>query len=162
MRRATSALGLALAASLAGCGDDPVPAAAGTAAVSAYAGTLAADIRGAIEVRIDLGAGRATTVDLRWGSDATLATLGGATGITGAGTREGLPEGNAELYTAKLSLPADPAGLCGAEPVALALSLVRSGSNRRAAGSLTAYCGDRHFGVPARIYRLSGELPPVP
>ena len=78
--------------------------------------------------------------------------------LEGPGRVEPLPEAGSELLAAKLSLPADPAGPCGAQGRAVALSLHHRAGAARFAGALTVYCGDQHFGVPARVLRLSGTL----
>ncbi|MSP62215.1 MAG: hypothetical protein EXR72_18160 [Myxococcales bacterium] len=76
------------------------------------------------------------------------------------GRIELFPEAATEMYTARFSGAAVPAGLCGDQPVSLALSLVRRDGHARVAGALTAYCGaDRYAGVPVRLLRLSGDLP---
>ena len=65
------------------------------------------------------------------------------------------------MYVASWSYSMPASSPCRGEPVSLALSLVRRNGNARVGGSLTAYCGvDKWHGVPVRVLRLSGELPP--
>ena len=43
-----------------------------------------------------------------------------------------------------------------------ALSLARRGTNDRIGGGLTVYCGAETFrGVPSRVLRLTGSIPPL-
>jgi hypothetical protein len=61
------------------------------------------------------------------------------------------------LTTASFSLPARTSSPCAAQPITLHLSLSRRGQNARVGGGITAYCGDSK--IPARVFRLSGDLP---
>lgn len=148
---------LGLVAGLAGCGDDPVVAPPMVDS-GIYAGELAVDIRGKATIRIEPRSAEAVQVTLRFEGVNTLGLFDPATPIDIEGRRELFPETGAELYTAKIALPAYPPGVCGGEPVAVALSLHRARGNARFAGALTGYCGDRFFGVPAGMLRLSGDL----
>jgi hypothetical protein len=148
---------LALAASLAGCGDDPVVSPL-TGQSGIYVGTMAVDVRGKAVIRVEPRGGERIQVTLRFEEVNTLGLFDPATMIDIEGRRELFPETGAELFTAKIALPAYAAGPCGGEPVAAALSLHRARGNVRFAGSLTAYCGDRFFGVPAGMLRLTGDL----
>jgi hypothetical protein len=145
------------AGGLAGCGDDPVVSPP-TGPSGIYAGTLAVDIRGKAVVRIEPRGGERIQVTLRFEDVNTLGLFDPATMVDIEGRREVFPETGAELFTAKIMLPAHPSGPCGGEPVAAALSLHRARGNVRFAGALTAYCGDRFFGVPAGMLRLTGDL----
>jgi hypothetical protein len=156
MRRAIAVLP-GLLASLAGCGDDPVLSPPAVES-GIYAGELAVDIRGKATIRIEPRSAELVQVSLRFEDVNTLGIFDPATTIDIEGRRELFPETGAELYTAKIALPAYPSGVCGGEPVAVALSLHRARGNVRFAGALTGYCGDRFFGVPAGMLRLTGDL----
>jgi hypothetical protein len=83
--------------------------------------------------------------------------------LAGEGHVERFAEADLTLYTAQLDAPADPSGPCGAQPVSLALSLRRRGTDAHVGGSLTAYCGAATWhGTPARLLRLAGDLPLPP
>ena len=151
------AAAMVIAGVLAGCGDDPVVSPP-TGPSGIYAGTLAVDIRGKAVIRIEPRAAQRTQITLRFEDVNTLGLFDPATTVDIEGRRELFPETGAELFTAKIVLPAYPSGPCGGEPVAAALSLHRARGNLRFAGSLTAYCGDRFFGVPAGMLRLAGDL----
>ncbi len=158
MKRAT--VGLCALAFAAACGDGPVPEPAKAAPGVHVHGKLAVDIRGTVDVAADIDASGTGIIALSWQNGDTLGALGSATEIAGAVRRDAYDEHGARVLAAKLSLPPDPAGLCGAEPVSLAIALYQRGETTRVEGSLTAYCGDRFFGVPARIFRLAGNFDP--
>jgi hypothetical protein len=80
--------------------------------------------------------------------------------LAARGRRERFPETGTELFTATFTAAPSPSGACGADPVTLALSLHHRPPNRRFGGSLAAYCGTKAAGVPARIFRLAGDLEP--
>jgi hypothetical protein len=135
--------------------------AGGAAPARQLQGMLDADILGQATVTIgELGGGAATArVALVRGHG----LLPDGTTLEGGGRIEAFPEASTTLYTAIFSAPAYPAGLCGEQPIGLALSLRRAGPNDRVAGGLSAYCGgDVRRGKPVRIVRLSGSLPRSP
>jgi len=121
-----------------------------------YQGTLAVDIR---------GSALATLSPSDQGIDVTLAGWQDGYGLFDAGkplTAKGRIETFAEspgweMYTAKFAAIPASGGACGAQPVSLALSLIRRDGNARVQGSLTAYCGAAYSGVPARVLRLTGN-----
>jgi hypothetical protein len=143
---------------LAGCGaDDATPVSQDTR----YRGTLDADIRGTAITSIIVHPGGAADISIQLDT-ATMPELVDASAplVFTAGKVEPFLENGSVLYTGKLSRPAVAGGPCGSQPVSLALSLHRRGAEARVGGSLTAYCGEaRFFGVPARILRLTGQLP---
>jgi len=154
MRRPTLLTAMA-ALTLAGCfTDDPLPA---VARPQVLRGELACDIRETAKVVVTLS-----------GPDAEVAvTLTKGYGVAPVGSTlvaeghvEAFPEAGMELFTTRFDAPADAGGPCGAQPVSLALSLHRRGKDAHVGGSLTAYCGKGVWhGVPARLLRLSGDLP---
>jgi hypothetical protein len=150
----TAAAALA-ALTLAGCfGDDPLPAVTKPAVLR---GELAIDIRETARLVITSdGADAQVEVTLTKGYG--VAPVGAA--LVGNGHAEAFPEAGMGLLTARFDAPADLTGPCGAQPVSLALSLHRRGKDAHVGGSLTAYCGQGVWhGVPARLLRLSGDLP---
>jgi len=151
----------ALSLCVVGCGDDPVPAAAlGASEVHDYEGELAVDIRASASIELHLGDAGALDVRIALAGLETKALFDPSAALSAKGRRQLFPEAGSELFTAAFALPASPSGACGAEPVTLALALLRREPNHRFGGSLTAYCGDKAAGVPARILRLSGDLEP--
>ncbi len=119
--------------------------------------TLAIDIRGSIDVTMQI-TGDTLTVDLV-GRDMDFAGFFSAEEkLHAVGRVEKFPESNLTLYTGLISLPARPASPCGAQPMSIALSLSQRGTNTRVAGGLTVYCADRAIGVPKRVFRISGSL----
>lgn len=143
---------------LAGCSEEekitPVPQ------LRAYTGTLAVDIRGAAAVAIAIEPDGAVAVTVQPDMTGAQDLLDPSTKLSAPGTVEAFPEAQGELYTAKFSAPARAGSPCGDEAISLALSLFRRGKGDHVGGSLTAYCGmDRFHGVPARVLRLSGDLP---
>ncbi len=127
-----------------------------------YAGTLAVDIRGAVDV---------TLAPSDQGIDVTLAAFKEGYGLFDPGkalTAKGKTETFAEspgwqMVTAKfapLAATGASGGACGDKPVSLAMSLMRRDGNPRVQGSLTAYCGTAYSGVPARVLRLTGDAGP--
>jgi hypothetical protein len=143
------------AVTLAGCfSDDPLPAATKPLVLH---GALAIDIRETASLAITLTGGDAeVAVTLTKGYG--VAPIGEP--LQGQGHVEAFPEASMGLLTARFDAPADASGPCGAAPVSLALSLHRRGKDAHVGGSLTAYCGKGVWhGVPARLLRLSGDLP---
>lgn len=122
------------------------------------AGTLDLEIRGTADVTLTGATPAETKATVLVNGAAAPHLLDDGTKLEGSGTFEPLPEAGTELFAAKLSLPADPDGPCGTQPRAVALSLVHRTAAPRFAGALTVYCGTDHFGVPARVFRLSGTL----
>ena len=125
---------------------------------STTSGTLDLEIRGSAEITLTALPGSDTQTTVVVTGAAAPHLLDDGTKLEGAGRFEPLPEAGTELFAAKLSLPADLAGPCGAKPRAVALSLVHRTAAPRFAGALTVYCGADHFGIPARVFRLSGTL----
>lgn len=144
--------------SLAACADEetlqqqpPVPS---------FEGTLDLEIRGTAAVSLRSTGPTDTTVSLTITNAAAPHLLDDGAKLEGPGTLEQLPESASELYVAKLSLPADPAGPCADQPRAIALSLHHRLGTPRFAGGLAIYCGTEPRGTPTRILRLSGTLEP--
>ena len=125
---------------------------------STTSGTLDLEIRGSAEITLTALPGSDTQTTVVVTGAAAPHLLDDGTKLEGAGRFEPFPEAGTELFAAKLSLPADLAGPCGAKPRAVALSLVHRTAAPRFAGALTVYCGTDHFGIPARVFRLSGTL----
>jgi hypothetical protein len=142
---------------LSGCGPDdrgvpPPPA--------PIQGDLAVEIRDTAHVVLT-GPGLDIQAALTLSKGYGLAPAGAE--ITGMGHVEAFPEADATLYTARIDAPPDPSGPCGAQPISLALSLHRRGKGAHVGGALTAYCGQGTWhGIPARVLRLSGDLPLKP
>jgi hypothetical protein len=155
MRAKLGAVGVALALAPACAGDETAPV---SVASQELAGTLAVDVRGAADVVISRGEASATRVRVTLRDLDAGGLFAPPIELSGDGRVEPFPEGGLDLHTAKLSVPASGAGPCGAEGVSLALSLRRAPEHPHVGGALTAYCGDRFYGVPARVFRLSGEL----
>ena len=127
---------------------------------SAYEGTLAVEIRGSAAVSIATAPNGDVPVSVQPDMIGAAGLLDPSMKLSVPGRVEPFPETESELYTAKFSVPARNDGPCGASPMSLGLSLLRRGHNNHVGGSLTAYCGaDRFSGVPARVLRLSGDLP---
>lgn len=144
-----------LSALAVGCGGEEKSAPAGTS----YAGTLAVDIKGTADVTLAVAPDGALDVTLDVHAKEAEGLVGSK--LSAKGRVEAFPENDSELYAAKLSAPATAGGPCGKEPVSLGLSLHRRGKNERVGGSLAAYCGEgKYHGVPVRILRLTGSLPP--
>ena len=145
--------------SLGACADST----ASNPARSTYAGTLSVDIRGAIA----LSMAQANDVDL----DVSISAKDGngyglfdpTKPLTTKGRLEPFPEAPGwQMYTARFDVAPVGGGPCGAEPVSLAMSLVRRDGNARVAGSITGYCGAGKFsGVPARVLRVAGDAPKI-
>lgn len=117
-------------------------------------GTLEAEIRLTVDVTIT----KAGDVTLVLG-EGDFGVLDANTRLSAKGAIEALPEADVTMYTAVFSAPKRSKGPCGEQPMTLALSLLRRGGNARVGGGLTAYCGASATGVPARLLRLSGDLP---
>lgn len=153
MKRLWIVLGSLASLTSAGCYiDDPLPPVERPVVVE---GDLAVDIRSSAHVTLSLtGDELGATIAMDKGFGVAPA------GLEGKGTVERFPEARTVLYAARFDAPADLEGPCGAEPVSLALALHRRGDNTRVGGSLTAYCGAATwYGVPAKVLRLSGDLP---
>lgn len=156
--RSVLALLLLAALALPACADkeDLAPVPQG----HSYTGTLAVDIRGTAAISIDVAPDGSVTASIQPDMLGAGGVLDPSTKISAPGTIEPFPETSSEMYTAKFSIPARPDSPCGTTPISLGLSLVRRLGNSHVGGSLTAYCGADHFyGVPARVLRLSGDLP---
>jgi hypothetical protein len=124
-----------------------------------FEGTLAVDVRDAIDVAIAVRPDK--TADVRLAFKGQTFGLVGKDTLTAKGRAEPFPEAATEMYVASWSYSMPPTSPCKGEPVSLALSLVRRSGNNRVGGSLAAYCGaEKWHGVPVRLLRLSGELPP--
>jgi hypothetical protein len=115
-------------------------------------GTLAVDIRQTVAVKIT----PAGELDVTFG-EGDFAFFDPATALHGKAVTEPFPEASMVLYTATFSLPARASSPCASAPITLHLSLSRRGQNARVGGGITAYCGDSK--IPARVFRLSGDLP---
>ena len=121
-------------------------------------GTLEMEIRDEATIRVE-GKGDAARVTVVLSNGYGLAPAN--TALSGPARIESFPEAEASLITARLAATGDASGPCGAAPVSLALSLHRDADNDYVAGGMAAYCGSEVWsGKPARIVRLSGELPP--
>lgn len=141
---------------IAGCaGDETVQP---VATSPSYKGTLDLEIRGTADITIEGAAPPEMKVAILVNGAAAPHLLDDGTKLEGAGRVEPLPEAGMELYAAKLSLPADPEGPCGAEPRSVALSLTRRTKASRVAGALTVYCGASFSGVPQRVLRITGQI----
>jgi hypothetical protein len=124
-----------------------------------YSGTLAVDTRDSADVTLGVRPDKSVDVSMTLRGQGFGFVQADAP-LTAKGKLEAFPEAGMDLYVAKWSLPKGAGGPCGQGPTSLALSLTRRGGNNRVGGSLTAYCGkDTYFGVPARVLRLSGDLP---
>jgi hypothetical protein len=122
-----------------------------------FQGTLAVDVRDAVDVTIAVRPDK--TLDVRLAMQGRTFDLVREGTLTAKGQLESFPEAAMDLYVATWSYPMPAVGPCRGQPVSLALSLQRRHKNDRVAGSLTAYCGaDTWRGAPARLLRLSGEL----
>ncbi len=123
-----------------------------------YQGTLAVDIRGAVDVTLS-PSDQGLDVTLAGWQDG-YALFDPAKPLTAKGRTETFAESTSwEVYTAKFAALPASGGACGDKPVSLALSLARRDGNPRVQGSLTAYCGGVASGVPARVLRLTGDAP---
>jgi len=120
-------------------------------------GRLDLDIRWSADVEIRVtGPDLTAKVTL---SDAREVAVAGVA-LEGTGNVHAFPEADAVLYTARLASPPVAAGRCGSEPVSLALTLLRRGTNGHVAGGIAVYCGaNTYAGNPARMLRLAGVLP---
>lgn len=145
------------ALALAGCfQDEPLPPGVTPPDPVVMSGDLETDIRDTTHVSLSI-----TGADLTASLSVTR-TFGVVPGaaISGAGHLESFPEAEMVMYTARFDAPADPSGPCGAQPISLSLSLRRRGQDAHVGGVLAAYCGkDTWHGVPARMIRLTGDVP---
>jgi len=149
---------------LVGCSNDETPPV--DAGSNVVAGTLAVDIRQTVDVALTPGGeSGASTFDavLAFG-DGDFQYFDAQTTFHATVTAETFPEAQATMYAATFSAPARASSPCADQPLSLALSLVRRGNNARVGGGLTVYCGEgKTSGVPARVFRLTGDLPlPTP
>lgn len=127
-----------------------------------YQGVLDIELRNHLQVAIVPRPGGALTVSLNL-VDGDFRLFAAGTPLTAEGRAEPFPEAELLLYTALLTSPPRIDGPCKDQPVSLAVSLARRGTNQRVSGSLSAYCGANHYsGIPVRILRLSGDLPKIP
>lgn len=118
-------------------------------------GTLALEIRDQAQVKIE-GMGDRPTISIQISKGFGVAPEGLM--LTAQGFIEEFPEAKMKLYTARFDPQPVDNSRCGAEPVALALSLHQK-EGARVSGSLAVYCGTAiDGGEPIRILRLSGEL----
>lgn len=156
------AIPITFAVTWSGCADETVNpvGTTTTAASSSYSGTLDLEIRGTADVTLDLANSPEIKIKITTTGAEAPHLLDDGTTLEGAGRIEVLPEAGSELHVAKLSLPADAAGPCGAKTRSIALSLHHKKGGSHFGGALTIYCGDDHFGIPARVLRLSGTLDP--
>ncbi len=146
-----------MGASVVGCGDDQKST---SVPDKKFSGSLAVDIKGSANVELIEHPDETIDVTLNVQGREATGLIDFATTYSAKGTIEVFPEANTILYVAKFSAPAMTNGPCASEPISWALSLERRGKNARVGGSLTAYCGKETFyGVPARVLRLTGELP---
>jgi hypothetical protein len=124
-----------------------------------YAGTLDVDVTHAADVVVDARAAGAASVRVTFKDSGFGLADPGAT-LSAEGRIEAFPEAGLSLVTARFALPARTDSPCGAEPISLMLSLSRRGENKRVGGGMTAYCGrDLAYGTPARVLRITGDLP---
>jgi len=123
----------------------------------AFTGTLAVDIRGAVDVSLTQTSSDDLDVTLAFGEGYGL--LDPSKPLTAHGKIERFPESPGwEMYTARFSGGTVAGGPCGALPVSLAMSLTRRDGNARVSGAVTAYCGASVFaGIPARVLRVAGK-----
>jgi hypothetical protein len=115
-------------------------------------GTLALDIRQTVAVKIT----PAGDLDLTFG-EGEFGFFDPNSQLHGKAATEAFPEASTVLYTASFALPPRASSPCATQPIALHLSLSRRAQNARVGGGITVYCGDSK--VPARVFRLSGDLP---
>lgn len=157
-------IAVTFAATWTGCAGETVNPAPSTTTTSSaptsFTGKLDLEIRGTADVTIDLSTSPETKVKITTTGAEAPHLLDDGTTIEGPGRFEPLPEAGSELYVAKLSLAPDAAGPCGAKGRSIALSLHHKKGATHFGGALTIYCGDDHFGIPARVLRLSGTLDP--
>ena len=162
-RLVSQVFSIAFAVGSTGCQSEtvnPVPTTTTALGPSSYAGKLDLEIRGTADVTLDIAASPETKVTITTTGAEAAHLLDDGTTLEGAGRFEPLPEAGSELYVAKLSLPPDAAGPCGAKNRSIALSLHHKKGASHFGGALTIYCGDEHYGIPARVLRLSGTLDP--
>lgn len=164
IRRALPFIALAaLATTTLACGPGPTDTDSHpTPSAPSFTGKLDLEIRGSADVTLTGADANKMKATLTVTGAAAPHLLDDGTTLQEWGTIESLPEAGLEMFVAKLSLPADPDGPCAASPRAVALSLYHRGTSPRFAGAITIYCGTAHFGVPARVLRLSGTLTSSP
>jgi hypothetical protein len=124
------------------------------------AGTLAVDIRQTVDVALTpKGDGVNFDGTLTFG-DGDFQYFDAQTVFHIAVAQSNFPEAQTSMYAATFSAPARASNPCADQPLSLALSLVRRGSNARVGGGVTIYCGEGETsGIPARVFRLTGDLP---
>jgi len=150
---------LALSFATVGCGQEETVPSPPVEQGRHYEGSLAVDIRGSASVSLDVGGDGVVKAAVSLDEAAADGVLDWSKPLSFVGQVEGFPENGSELYTGKASLGAFGQGVCGGEALSLGLALHRRGGNDRVGGSLSVYCGEgRFFGVPGRIFRLSGDL----
>jgi len=134
-----------------GCGSDE------ETVTPPFAGTVTVELREHAAVALEVLEGDALRVTLTATGGYGLLPAGVA--ITGNGFVERFPETDGTLYTARFDGPPED-GLCGDQPVSLALSLHRQGGNAAVIGGIACYCGSGVWhGRPVRILRLDGAIP---
>lgn len=142
-------------------------AAALSAAACTGGGGGEPEVRLSADLDLDIRATARVEIALRGADLEASVTLGDGMGVAptgvpleGRGRVHDFPEAGAVLYAARVSSPPVVDGPCASEPISLALTLRRANGNVRVAGGLAAYCGAGVWsGTPARILRLSGEMP---
>ena len=86
--------------------------------------------------------------------------LAGGAPIDGQGWVREFPESGYRMLSMKFQGPAT-GGRCGSLPLSFALTLTHRPPNGDLFGALTAYCGgNRYFGDPIQLIRISGLLEP--
>jgi hypothetical protein len=142
--------------SLGGCPANTTP----NPAPKAMIGTLSVELRQTVDVSFTPRIGQDGLDAVLAFGDGDFDVFDAHTTLRGSVTVESFPEAQLSLYVATFSAPARAGGPCGDQPMTLALSLERRQSNARVGGGLTVYCGaSKASGVPARILRMSGDLP---
>ena len=151
--------GVCCASLLAACSHDDGSNGAQDTGTNVIAGTLAVDIRQTVDVSLTPRGDGALDGALSFG-DGDFQYFDAHTAFRGVVSVSTFPEAQTSMYAAIFAAPARTSSPCADQPLTLALSLVRRGTNARVGGGLTIYCGDgKTSGVPARILRLTGDLP---
>jgi len=161
MSRAVLAIACAMACAslVASCSKDDAGGGPDTKS-NVVAGTLAVDIRQTVDVALTPRGDGVKFDGVLTFADGDFQYFDAHAVMQGAVTLSTFPEAQTSMYAATLSAPARASSPCADQPLTLALSLVRRGSNARVGGGLTVYCGSgKTSGVPARVLRLTGDLP---
>jgi hypothetical protein len=145
---------LTVALALSGCADK-------TGASTVMEGELQLELRETATLRMTLNPEKPRACEIHLQASAAYGLLP-TTEIHAQQCRILQPnEAHFRLYSARFSAPASLGGPCGDQPISLALSLHREGSNQVVVGGISAYCGaDRWYGKPVRVLRLFGNLLP--